>query len=130
MSETRNYLIDSNVVIYYLNKQLPAAGMNYLEMVMGAEPWISVVTKIEVLGYEMDSKSYNEIVTFLNAVGIIGLQNNIANRTILIRRRHKLKLGDAIIAATALVYDFELITRNTADFKKVPGLKLVNPHEL
>lgn len=43
---------------------------------------------------------------------------------------HKTKLPDAIIAATALVYDLILITRNTADFKSIDGLKVVDPHSL
>jgi len=36
-------------------------------------------------------------------------------------------LADAIIAATALVHDLSLVTRNKEDFKDVPGLRVVNP---
>ena len=32
-----------------------------------------------------------------------------------------------MIAATAIVYDFTLIADNDADFKKVSGLKYLNP---
>jgi predicted nucleic acid-binding protein len=38
-----------------------------------------------------------------------------------------MKVADAIIAATALVFDFTLITRNTEDFKGIAGLKISNP---
>jgi predicted nucleic acid-binding protein len=41
-----------------------------------------------------------------------------------------MKLPDAIIAATALVYDLTLISRNAADFKNIQGLKAVDPHSL
>jgi predicted nucleic acid-binding protein len=41
-----------------------------------------------------------------------------------------MKLPDAIIAATALVYDLTLITRNTSDFKNMEGLKVINPFDL
>jgi len=39
----------------------------------------------------------------------------------------KIKLPDAVIAATALVHGLELISRNESDFKKIPGLAVVNP---
>jgi len=35
----------------------------------------------------------------------------------------------AIIAATALVYDLTLLTNNVADFKSIPNLQIVNPHD-
>lgn len=52
-----------------------------------------------------------------------------ANQTILIRRQYKIKLPDAIIAATALVHNLILVTRNTSDFKNIPELQLINPWE-
>ncbi|CAN5788164.1 hypothetical protein BH23ACT12_BH23ACT12_11140 [soil metagenome] len=39
-------------------------------------------------------------------------------------RRIALKMPDALIAATALVHQLALLTRNTSDFRKVPGLRL------
>lgn len=39
-------------------------------------------------------------------------------------RRIGLKLPDALIAATGLVHNLTLVTRNTADFRRVPGLRL------
>jgi predicted nucleic acid-binding protein len=36
-------------------------------------------------------------------------------------------LGDALIAATALVHRRTLVTRNTADFAWVNGLQLLDP---
>ncbi|MCF8232854.1 MAG: hypothetical protein K9J27_11755 [Bacteroidales bacterium] len=41
--------------------------------------------------------------------------------------KHKIKLPDAIIAATSLVYDLTLITRNSTDFKNIDELRLINP---
>jgi hypothetical protein len=37
---------------------------------------------------------------------------------------HKLSLPDALIAATALVYDVPLYTMNLKDFRFIPKLKL------
>ena len=38
-------------------------------------------------------------------------------------------LGDAIIAATALVHGLKLVTRNVDDFEHITGLELLNPFD-
>lgn len=38
-----------------------------------------------------------------------------------------MKLGDSIIAATALEYGVPLVTRNENDFRHISGLQIVNP---
>lgn len=50
------------------------------------------------------------------------------NQTIKIRKEYLIKLPDAIIAATALLFEFTLITNNTKDFKKLGHLNLINPY--
>ena len=56
---------------------------------------------------------------------LIDLQESL--KTIELRQQFRIKLPDAIIAATALVYDLTLITRNAVDFKNIAGIKLINP---
>jgi predicted nucleic acid-binding protein len=58
---------------------------------------------------------------------VLPLTNNIVDKAIEIRRSRKIKLPDAIIAATALAHDYTLISRNDDDFRKIPGLKYINP---
>ncbi len=67
---------------------------------------------------------------FISDVLVIELERPIKLKTADIRRQHKIKLPDAIIAATALVYDLVLISRNIADFKNISGLLVVDPHGL
>lgn len=38
-----------------------------------------------------------------------------------------MKLGDAIIAATAVEYGVPLVTRNVDDFKHISSLRIINP---
>jgi predicted nucleic acid-binding protein len=54
----------------------------------------------------------------------------IALRAIGIRQQHNIKLPDSIIAATALVNNQILISRNTSDFQNIEGLQLINPYAL
>jgi predicted nucleic acid-binding protein len=53
----------------------------------------------------------------------------IVEKTIELRKAYKIKLPDAIIAATALVNKLTLISRDTNDFRKVKGLKVIAPYK-
>ncbi len=44
-----------------------------------------------------------------------------------LKRRKKIKLADAVIAATALLNNLKLATRNVDDFKGIEGLEVLNP---
>jgi hypothetical protein len=61
---------------------------------------------------------------------VLDLTNNVVEASIDIRKKHKTKLPDAIIAATALVYDLVVISRNTSDFKNIERLQVIDPHSL
>ena len=67
---------------------------------------------------------------FMDIALVIDLNDSIVNQTIAIRKMHKIKTPDAIIAATALNLDLTLVSRNKSDFDKIPNLKLINPHEI
>lgn len=60
---------------------------------------------------------------------VFPINEDVVKKTIDIKRKHKIKLPDAVIAATAITYNLILVTRNTKDFDKIENLKLVNPHE-
>ncbi|HAB54415.1 MAG TPA: hypothetical protein DCE80_19915 [Ignavibacteriales bacterium] len=59
-----------------------------------------------------------------------GLSEDVVSKAIELRKNYKLKLADAIIAATALAHTLTLVTRNTNDFKKIKKLNLLNPFEI
>ncbi|TDB61346.1 PIN domain-containing protein [Arundinibacter roseus] len=64
--------------------------------------------------------------TLLDVFTIEVAGHNLA-KTIEIRRKHKIKLPDAIIAATALVHHLTLVTNNVSDFARIENLLVVNP---
>ncbi len=123
------YLIDSNAIIDYLSGKFPDLGMSFMSDVVNAIPNVSVISKIEVLGFNTPSESYQLLSDFFEDAIVFDLTTEIVAQAIELRKAHKIKLGDSIIAATALVYDFELITRNTSDFKQIVKLQLMNPHD-
>ena len=121
------YLIDSNVLIDYLNGKLPDLGKVLLRQIVNDIPLLSVISKIEVLSYGDTNDGRKLLLDFIENSNVFELSNEIVDATIDIRTQKKIKIPDAIIAATALVFDFTLLTRNTEDFKSIQGLKMVNP---
>jgi predicted nucleic acid-binding protein len=66
----------------------------------------------------------------MEVANILPINEAIIEKTITIRQTKKIALGDAIIAATALVYDLVVISRNVSDFKNITGLQVIDPHSL
>ena len=128
--EQPQYLIDTNAVIDYLGEKLPASGMVFMNDVIDAVPMVSVITKIEVLGFNAPAEHYQLLIDFMNDATLFALTDEIIDASIEIRKNHKTKLPDAIIAATALVNGITIISRNTKDFRNIDGLDCVNPYDL
>ena len=64
----------------------------------------------------------------LGAFNVIGVSQDIAERSVSIRQEHGMKLPDAIILATAQIHRLTLVTRNTKDFAGISGV--VTPYTL
>ena len=68
--------------------------------------------------------------SYINETTIHQLEENITLKTIELRQHYRIKTPDAIIAATALVNDFILISGNIFDFKKINGLRIINSYDI
>lgn len=83
---------------------------------------------MELLGFPKISHDEEIIIQqFLSEVQIISLSDDIADKTIKLRRITRLKLPDAIIVATALVHKLLLITCDDQLINSVPDLLSINP---
>jgi len=121
----QEFLMDTNVIIGYLSKTLPDVASASIDELPAV---ISVITRIELLGwYDAPPAQLNKLQSFIDNVQVYDLNEEIILQTIALRQQHKIKLPDAVIAATALVHDHTLLTRNTEDFKNITGLNLQNP---
>lgn len=127
----KRYLIDSNVIIDYTALRLPEKGSDFVENLFDTDFLISVATKIEVLGFNDVLEKLVAMEEFVNSATTLSLDELVTKQTINLRREYKkLKLGDAIIAATALVHNLIVISRNISDFKNITGLQVIDPHNL
>lgn len=89
---------------------------------------VSVINKIELLGYpNLDNNEEEKFNLLINHSTLHPIDNKTIEETILIRKGHKIKLPDAIIAATCLVNGLDILTLNAKDFESIDGLKVIEP---
>lgn len=129
MGKTR-YLIDSNAIIDYLANKIPPKGMQFMNNVLINAPRISIISKIEILSFNTSPHYYKILTNFVEELTIIHLSDEVVDKCIELRKNHKTKLPDAIIAATSIVHNLDIITRNKSDFKNINGINLIDAHRL
>ena len=104
-------LLDTNVVIGYLDGREPVRQLMERHDAVPAISAISQISRIELLSFHALSKDdEHRILALLSAVQVILIDEGIERETIALRRRTRLKLPDAVIAATARVNGLELLT--------------------
>ncbi len=124
----KGYLIDTNAVIDYLENKLPDNASSFIDDLLIQ---ISVVSRIELLAWPNISKEQLTLLNgFINASDILLLSEAVILKTIELKKKYRIKLPDAIIAATAIVNDLNLLTRNISDFEKIDGLVNINPYKM
>ena len=124
------YLADTNVVIDLVLGKLPPASATWLDTQLAAQQVaISVITRIELLSKLVPAPEFTFLESFVQSVAVLPLDEPTIQHTIRLRQQHRIKLPDALIAATALAHSLPLLTRNTSDFQALSGLVVFNPHE-
>lgn len=110
-------ILDTNVVLYHTQDLLA------VPLARGVFS-VSFVTEIEVLGFPGISEAEDMELCrmFRDDISVIGLTPAIKERAIQIRRTHRCKLPDALIVATAIELDVELLTNDLA-LANIPNLK-------
>ncbi len=122
------YLWDTNTVIYYLQRQFPSSAEQFMDGILREyQPCISAITEIELLCWKtVNENDWTVLNSFIADSIVFELEKDIKTKTVELRKSHKIKLPDAIIAATAIVRNLILLTRNVSDFN-MPDLSLINP---
>lgn len=113
-------LFDTNILIDYLNG-IDAARE---EINRYENPMISPITWMEVMVGTSDSDQ-DTVRAFLSTFRQIDIDPEVADLAVCIRQRHRMRLPDAIIWASAEKENALLISRNTKDFPvDAPGVRV------
>jgi toxin FitB len=119
-------LLDSNIVIYAAQ---PEHG-HIRRLIAERLPMVSSISYVEVFGYHRLSELERRFFgVFFSEARVLPLTQPVLDQAVRLRQRRKVKLGDAIIAGTALVHGLPLLTRNSDDFSWISGLTVVNPFQ-
>lgn len=117
-------LIDSNIIIY-------SAQPEHVELrsfIAEHTPAVSAVSVVEVLGYqELSDSDRTKLEAFFDTATVLPLDDEVIWEAVRLRQLRRMTLGDALVAATALVGERTLVTRNTSDFDWIPELTVLNP---
>lgn len=109
-------VLDTNIVLYLLAGRLatPLPAKTY---------GVSIITEMELLSHpDLSESDERAIHAFLAAITLMEPVPAVRATAVRLRRQHRLKLPDAIIAATALEAGAELLT-NDAKLAATPGLR-------
>lgn len=120
MSGASNILVDTNLIILAIggNKDI----RNLLD---GRTLFISIITEIELLSIPFQSSADERLMRdFISNCFLIELDLEVRKQAISIRKRHKIKLPDAIIAASSVSKRLTLFTADKG-FGKITGLNAV-----
>jgi predicted nucleic acid-binding protein len=124
------YLMDTNVISDYFSASFPTVGMDLMDNVIDAIPNISIITQIELLCWNIDEATTENVKAFIADSVVLDISPDVITHCVALRKGKKIKTPDAIIAATALAYGYTIITANEKDFANIKGLKIINPHKL
>jgi predicted nucleic acid-binding protein len=132
------YILDTNIVIYILKgEKRVVEAIEKLEE-DNIEVYYSTIIEAELFSFhELTEEQRVKIRGILDLGEIIDVDSEIALKAAELRALSKknyqrnLKLPDALVAATAIVYSAVLVTRNVADFSHLlgHGLQVWNPFE-
>ncbi|MFK5970277.1 MAG: type II toxin-antitoxin system VapC family toxin [Candidatus Marithrix sp.] len=116
--------IDTNIIIEYLKDKAFLSKYNFQDL---------FINDIVIMELYQGARNKNDLAFIKREISIfqilktnqeiIELSKQIVEKYHL---SHNMKIMDALIAATAMVYDLELMTLNCKDFKYLKQLSLVD----
>jgi len=121
-------LLDTNILIDYLRGK--QAAIEFIECARKPRFAVNTVIVLELYNGCLNKAELVKIRRLLNGFNHFDLNEAIAQAATEIGHAfalsHSVSAPDALIAATALVYNLELRTANLKDFRMIPGLKVSN----
>ena len=103
------FLLDTNILLYLTGNRIDITALPE------GEYFLSFVTELEILSYpSLTAQEESQLRKLLAGIPVIDVTDEIKDHSVALRKKYRLKLPDAIIAATALSLEAILITNDRA----------------
>ncbi len=117
-------LLDSNILIYAASEQHKALR----DLIKNSESCCSIISQLEVLGYPKITVEQTKFFeAMFQLMDILPITEELIKQAITYRKKYNMCVADAIIAATAKIFNAKLYTNNEKDFKNIKDIVIVNP---
>ena len=118
--------IDTNIAIGYIGNRLNNQLMDQIDDILNGHYYLSVINEIELLGFtDLTVHEEAKFKLFIDHSILLPIDKRIIEKTIELKKKKKIKLPDAIIAATCIDYGLKILTLNKKDFENIEDLELV-----
>jgi predicted nucleic acid-binding protein len=119
-------LCDTNIFISWFNDDQPT--IEKLQKIGLGNIAISVVTVMELIAGVDNKEQLKHLKKKIKNYYIINFNDEISDKSLNLIENYSLsenlQIPDAIIGATAIVFDMVLFTYNRKDFQFMPGIRL------
>ena len=111
-----NFVLDTNAVIYLQQGRLA-------EPLPLGDYFLSVISEIELLSFpSLTPEQLQTLRALVDDVTVVPIDPGVRDAAVMLRRTHRLRVPDAIVAGTAVARDAELLT-NDLKLQTVPELR-------
>lgn len=122
------YLFDTNVFLYFLSADARIRRLFSEQFLSENEIVTSAIVRIELLSFpQLSPAQESAIRDLIDQFRVIPITKAIEELAIDIRRKYKVKIPDAIIAATAYSTSSILVTHDVSDFKRITDIRVYDP---
>ena len=119
------FLLDTNIVIGLLKGHEPAVNVAEACRLDMGKAAISQITRIELLSFKhLVPQEESDIRSLIGCCQVLMLDERVEAQAIQLRKSGTMKLPDAIVASTAIVYSLTLLT---LDQRLATGLRTLRP---